>query len=227
MSTPSPAAWSSPQAFRSPAKETLVEHLGKSEEKYVSHLLQFRHFLHCFFCLLPSLFSRLFHSVIILLPLLGVVEINRALFVSDIPGNLPWHFHWKLYIVYNFWVSWGSWEFHAGVVFSLHLKPKCCVTIGIKYCTGRSWLWSFCWYVINVCWDRLKVCLWVGVYQLNRKEWRLQDIRGYRHRVGQDFITCVESFEASLEILRSTDLKMMQSRAKGFPVHTSGARLHD
>ena len=87
-------------------------------EKYCSHLLKLSHFVHSFFGLLPSLFSRLFHSVIILLSLLSVVEIIGALLLfSDIPRNLPWHFHRKLYIFYNFWVSWGSWEFHAGVVF--------------------------------------------------------------------------------------------------------------
>ena len=58
----------------------------------------------------------------------------------------------------------------------------------------------------------------MDVYQLNRKDCRLEDISEYRHTVRQDFITCVESFEANLEILRSTDAKMMQSRSRSFPI---------
>ena len=43
--------------------------------------------------------------------------------------------------------------------------------------------------------------------QLKRNVGELEDISGDRHTVRINFITCVESFEANLEKLRSTDAR--------------------
>ena len=72
----------------------------------------------------------------------------------------------------------------------------------------------------------MKVCLCVDFDQLKRNVGELEDISGDRHTVRINFITCVESFEANLDKLRSADAKMMQSRSRSFHVHKGGARFN-
>ena len=53
----------------------------------------------------------------------------------------------------------------------------------------------------------MKVCLCVDFDELKRNVGELENISSDRHTVRINFITCVESFEANLDKLRSTDAK--------------------